>query len=350
MTAYFEVFFIFILCTFLYPLTDISAISLIYILSALILACFTITIKQEQAVTALSVLSLIICMFQKEFVCFLPVLLYRACYQKKYIFGIAGIILAIYTGLPAIQEFLIVTFILSFYLSSQNRKQEDLKTIVKRLRDNSVEQEMYLKQQNKQLLAKQDDEIYIATLKERNRIAREIHDHVGHTLSRSILQIGALLTICKDEELKNHLEVLKASLDDAMNNIRESVHDLHDESVDLKSALQELVNDFTFCTIHFDCDVSRYVPKEIKYCFIAIVKEALNNITRHSNATQVLIAVKEHPGLYQLLIEDNGTKPFYVTDTKGIGLSNMKERADTLHGILHITSEQGVKIFLSIPK
>ena len=45
----------------------------------------------------------------------------------------------------------------------------------------------------------QDYEIYLATLKERNRIAREIHDNVGHMLTRSILQLGALSVINKDE-------------------------------------------------------------------------------------------------------------------------------------------------------
>ena len=62
-----------------------------------------------------------------------------------------------------------------------------------RLRDTSTELNMALKEKNRNLLEKQDNEIYLATLKERNRIAREIHDNVGHMLSRSILQMGALL-------------------------------------------------------------------------------------------------------------------------------------------------------------
>ena len=62
-------------------------------------------------------------------------------------------------------------------------------------------------------------DIHAATLKERNRIAREIHDHVGHMLSRSILQLGAILAINKDEKLDIPLRGLKDSLDTAMNNI-----------------------------------------------------------------------------------------------------------------------------------
>lgn len=352
MLTYYETLAIFIFCAFLYPTENINVISLTFILLAFILTCFFTTVKNEYLRTVLSIISLIICIFYHDFVCFLPALFYNPCFHKKYLFPAVGIIPALYYKHQASQDMLMLlcAFCISYYLAIRSHEREYLQTTVRQLRDNSVEQQMHLKHSHNQLLASQDDKIYIATLKERNRIAREIHDNVGHMLSRSILQVGALLAICKDEITKNHLTQLKSSLNEAMNSIRNSVHDLHDESVDLKSSLENLVGNFTFCPISFACNVSRHVPKDVKYCFIAIVKEALNNVIRHSNATKVSITVKEHPGLYQLLIEDNGTKPFSAADSSGIGLSNMKDRADALHGIIHITSEHGVKIFLSIPK
>ena len=69
----------------------------------------------------------------------------------------------------------------------------------------------------------------MATLKERNRIAREIHDNVGHMLSRAILQMGALSTVYEEEPLHGQLLKVNDTLNLAMNNIRESVHDLHDD-------------------------------------------------------------------------------------------------------------------------
>lgn len=75
----------------------------------------------------------------------------------------------------------------------------------------------------------------LQTLRERNRIAREIHDNVGHMLSRSILQMGALITIHKEEPLHGQLAGVGETLNQAMNSIRESVHDLHDESIDLRA-------------------------------------------------------------------------------------------------------------------
>lgn len=65
------------------------------------------------------------------------------------------------------------------------------------MRDTDTELKLVMEQRNRELLEKQDNEIYLATLRERNRIAREIHDNVGHMLSRSILQVGALATIVR---------------------------------------------------------------------------------------------------------------------------------------------------------
>ena len=73
---------------------------------------------------------------------------------------------------------------------------------------------------------------------------------------------------------------------------------------------------------------------------------------RHSNASRVTLTVKEHPAFYQLLIEDNGTTSFHSENVgdNGMGISNMKERAEALHGVLHISTENGFRIFVSIPK
>ena len=174
-------------------------------------------------------------------------------------------------------------------------------------------------------------------------------------LSRSILQTGALLAICRDEALTPHLSALKDTLNLAMDNIRNSVHALRDESIDLKSALQDITDSFTFCPVLLQCNISRHISKNVKYCFLAVTKEALNNIMKHSNATKVLITVREHPAFYQLLIEDNGNsaKPFpdfHGISSDGMGIPNMRDRVEALHGILQISRDHGFRIFISIPK
>lgn len=110
------------------------------------------------------------------------------------------------------------------------------------MRDNTAEHDMLVAQNTRQLLENQDNMVLTATLSERNRIAREIHDNVGHMLTRSILQTGAIKVINKDERLEKPLAQLQSTLDTAMDSMRKSVHDLHDESIDLRTALDDVIN------------------------------------------------------------------------------------------------------------
>ena len=222
---------------------------------------------------------------------------------------------------------------------------------IRHIRDEAVEKNSILSEKNKYLAANQEKEIHIATLSERNRIAREIHDNVGHLLSRSILQLGAIMAIHKGEAVETQLLPLKETLDGAMNNIRESVHDLHKDSFDIKEAAENLLSDLTDCHTQLTCDISMNADKEVKYAFLTILKEAVTNIQKHSNATKVTVILNELEEYYQLLIEDNGTINGNINHTKaGIGLRNMEERIHALQGIITFSTRQGFRIFISIPK
>jgi signal transduction histidine kinase len=208
---------------------------------------------------------------------------------------------------------------------------------------------MLLENQNKELLEKQDYEINLATLSERNRIARDIHDNVGHLLSRSILQIGALLAINKDEATKEGLASIKSTLSEAMDSIRASVHDLHEKAIDLQNEIEKLIHSFNFCPVKFHYEVETNIDKNIKHCFIAVTKEALSNLSKHSNATNASVIIREHPALYQLVIEDNGTECSYDSEN-GIGVKNMTDRVAAVGGNINISTHKGFRIFISVPK
>lgn len=254
-------------------------------------------------------------------------------------------------------------FVFSFFLWFYAEKYQTLYQDLHQIRDDSEEHALLLSEKNKALLEKQDYEIYAATLRERNRIAREIHDNVGHVLSRSILMTAACKTINKNDALDPLLGNLEESLNGAMNSIRSSVHDLHDDAIDLEDAIKGLVKDFTFCPVNLTYDMSRQIPREVKYSLISITKEGLSNVMRHSNADSVNILLREHPALYQLCIEDNGTPENGIPDMQtgsdsnkakntsgGMGLSNIRDRAKALGGTVQITQENGFRIFVTIPK
>ena len=247
----------------------------------------------------------------------------------------------------------IVFDMLAVYLRQMTWQDRELQKEFIRIQDDDREYNRMLKLKNRYLIEKQDAQVYSATLKERNRIAREIHDNVGHMLTRSILQMGALQTVPQEQPLHAQLTEVSVTLNQAMNSIRESVHDLHDESVDIRLSVQDALQQLQGrCHVTFEDELSEDIPKEVRYCFIATVKEAVSNIIRHSDASQVHVMMREHPALYQLVIEDNGSQKDtpQPADSGGMGLQNMKDRVESLHGHIRIDRKNGFRIFISIPK
>ena len=286
------------------------------------------------------------------FFCMMPLMLYDALWEKKWWLVLPAAVVLVNIGDMKILQIamtliaLAVTIIIFLRVSGL----EQTVTKLTLLRDEIAGKNRQLGEQNLRLAQAQDNEIHLATLKERNRIAREIHDNVGHMLTRSLLQAGALLVINKDDELREPLESLKSTLDSAMTSIRESVHDLHDDSIDLKKVIEESIStvDSRF-TVTLDCDVSEYMAGNVKLCMIGVVKEGLSNAVKHSTGDKISIIVREHPGFYQLMLEDNGS----CSEIKesGIGLKNMRDRVEALKGRISLTpSQEGFKIFVSIPK
>lgn len=228
-----------------------------------------------------------------------------------------------------------------------------LRNELKNTRDNDTELEMMLKQKNHDLIQKQDDEINIATLKERNRIAREIHDNVGHMLSRALLQSGALLAVTDEKKMPAQYTMtagLKETLTSAMNSIRESVHGLRDDSIDLHHAIREITDSVSSrFIVRTDFDFSEKMPANVKQCFIAVIKEAVSNSLKYSSGNEINIVIREHPAIYQLFIHDNGRSE-KAKNSCGMGLNNMRERAEALGGIFQLDTQNGFRIFISIKR
>ena len=141
-----------------------------------------------------------------------------------------------------------------------------------------------------------------------------------------------------------------------MDSMRKSVHDLHDESIDLRTALDDVINNVSDMDIYMDYDMSDKLPREIKYSFINIVKEAINNTLKHSNSDHMDIRVREHPAFYQLYITDNGQNirsgpsPAQGSASGGMGLNGIQERVNKLGGTMKISTDDGFSILINIMK
>lgn len=344
---------------------DITLTTIVFLLICLIIGCIPTLLKKGTDYPAIDshfghgkelpviyTCFLALSLFFPCLVYFLPLILYDLVEQNLWICcGFCAFSLVIF-GSMAYNSGSLALFILCLLsallsLEHKHARMEGEKFI--HLQDSATEHDLLLQKSNQRLKEAQDANIYMATIQERNRIAREIHDNVGHLLTRSLLQTGAIETLNKDETLAPAIASLRETLNTAMTNIRESVHDMHDEAVNLASALKNLTEEVSAFPIHLTYDCKPAMDKTIKYAFIAITKEAINNAVKHSNCTEMSILLREHPSFYQFVIQDNGTN-ISIEDTSGIGLNNMQERIKEVHGTMQISTEHGFRIYITIMK
>ena len=198
-----------------------------------------------------------------------------------------------------------------------------------------------------------------ATLQERNRIAREIHDSVGHYLTAQSIQLENTALFLAEDPAKasGHLTKARQLGKEALANIRSSVATLRKNSRQERSLLEmleQLIAEFksnTDIEIGWEINLVSALTPEVSTALYRIVQEALTNITRHSQATQVKLNLKEAAGKVLLSIKDNGCGFNPNDNTTGFGLQGMQERTAALQGSLRIMSEfgEGCQILIEIP-
>lgn len=215
--------------------------------------------------------------------------------------------------------------------------------------DDSSEHSTRQQQKLNALQLEQEASVKLAIAQERNRIARDIHDNVGHILSRSLLQVRALSLGLSDPEVRRDLEELHDSLATGMNAIRHSVHNTRQDTLHLDREIRALLDGFSFCPVRYTNSSAGELSLSQKYVVMAIIREALSNIMRHSNATQATVTLSGMTGSHLLLISDNGSAPS-PRRGQGMGLSAMEERVRGLGGSMVVSAERGFRILITLPR
>lgn len=154
--------------------------------------------------------------------------------------------------------------------------------------------------------------IRMATLGERTRIAREIHDNVGHLLTRAIMQAQAGRTVAEatnDTVAAQGFATLGVTLDDAMTMVRRSVHDLEDDGTDFAAQIDDAVTSFDGISPGFAVTLANDIakaPAPVSRCFTTVIREALSNVVHHSAAHEAIVTLRDFPAFWQLVIQDPG--------------------------------------------
>ena len=245
--------------------------------------------------------------------------------------------------------------LLSLRTAQLEREQERMR----RTRDELQERALALEARNRDLADRQDYEVELATLAERARIAREIHDNVGHQLTRASLQTEALRVVHANEPgIAADFADVKHTVDEALQLVRTSVHALNDNAADLSVQLERIAEGARSDNgPQIELEVlAEHAPANVANCFAAVLREALSNTIRHAHAQAVTVRCMEHPSFYQLIVTDDGagaTKTNSRGIAEGMGLGSMRERVEALGGTFTAgpcAGAPGWRVFATVPK
>lgn len=213
-----------------------------------------------------------------------------------------------------------------------------------------------LENANEELKQYADIKEKMGETKERNRLAREIHDTLGHTLTGISAGIDACLTMIDSnpQVTKKQLEVISKVTRDGIGEVRRSVTELRPDALErlsLETAISNMIEDMTLVTkaeVFFTCEAKNLkFDEDEENTIYRIVQESITNAVRHGKASKIWVTITREDYELHLRIQDNGEG---CTDMKkGFGTKHMIERIQMLHGTVNFKGDNGFLVDAVIP-
>ena len=198
---------------------------------------------------------------------------------------------------------------------------------------------------------------YIAKDRERKRIARDIHDSVGHALTGIAAGIDATLVLIdiNKDEAKSQLEKIQIAVKQGIKDVRKALNRIRPGALNnytLKESLKKMLKEYAdISRIKIDFSYhwgSADFEKTTEDVVFRIIEESITNSLRHGHASQVSIAcTKPEQNTYQMVIKDNGLGAKKIIP--GYGITQMKERVAIINGKISFDGQNGFKIVVDIP-
>jgi signal transduction histidine kinase len=244
------------------------------------------------------------------------------------------------------------TYILMMFIRYQIQQKEYLRQVMIELKIKTKELEKTYQKLKETSMELED----ITVLRERNRIAREIHDTVGHTLTTVLLELeaGERLIPVDPAIATAKMKLAKSQIRKGLNDIRASVEMLNsgNEMLDFVSSVKLLIHETMLhgnIYIRYQIDeLPQLAPEQGKALYRAL-QEGITNGIRHGKSTVFVFNLKRTEKWIEFLLQDNGvgTEQF----TPGFGLTTMEERIKELGGIFRIDSKpkEGCMIHILLP-
>lgn len=209
-----------------------------------------------------------------------------------------------------------------------------------------------LEKSNQKLEALASNVEELATIKERNRLARELHDSVTQSMySLTLLAAGWRRLAAKGElvSVEDSFAEIEEVSQQALKEMRLLIYELRPLALEKEGLIDALhhrlnaVEKRAGMEAYLVTDHVLDLPAAVEEALYAIAIEALNNALKHASATSVTVKLHAEDSRIQMEVIDNGQglDPHRGEESRGMGLKSMKERAEHLNGKLEIISEPG---------
>lgn len=290
------------------------------------------------------------CTYSSNFLLLYALIAYDAGSKDMEPLALPAAALAVYfSGLDYSIEVMTLMF-LAFMFGRLNLKFRENVSSFKETYDNERRYRYELEAAKQKLLSSAKEAAYIAEIRERNRIAREIHDTVGHSIAGILLQLQASQKLRnRDSEKSDNL--LADSIDrlsEALNVMRNTVHNIRPSNSMGLEYIEGIINNFNYCIVNFKHSGNfSSLPANVLETISSDIKEALTNAYKYSKATAIDIKIDIRDSRVRVYIKDNGEG---CTNLKeGFGLIGIRERIENLGGTVSFSGENGFMIVYIIP-
>jgi two-component system sensor histidine kinase DesK len=208
-----------------------------------------------------------------------------------------------------------------------------------------------LRDSRKQLLRKQEEVEHMARIAERERISRDLHDLLGHSLSLIALkaELAGKLAGRDAEACKREIRDIETAARTALFEVRAAVTGYRQSG--LAGALASARASLAAANVELHEQVERFtMPPASEHVLALALREAVTNVVRHAGATRCTLGLALEQDTAVLRVADDGTRLRDERDVRsGNGLAGMRERAAAIGGRLAISVGKGLALELRVP-
>lgn len=277
----------------------------------------------------------------------------------KYGLGLIILFFGIYPKFSGPIEDGIINFVLLgifFILLSYISRLFSTKVEAQQLYDKLRVSDEKLIEANKELEGYVESIEELTLLKERNRISREIHDSVGHTLSTAMIQLSAMEAIAEKENssMKDMIGNLRAFISESFQDVKRAVRELKPDEYDSYQGilrLQEVCKNFERMSgVEVKVIISKgdwnLSTKQVNHLY-RMIQEILSNSLKHGKATMVKVIMNFTEDEFVISFSDNGVGTDKIVES-GLGLKSIRERVAEIEGIVHMKSSKDKGFFVKV--